>query len=328
MRKAGRFGMGLAAFVVATIFALPVHSQVRYEASLSDTNAKDWSTKSSRISCILSSHISGYGRADFTLLSGAQRRLSLEIFPSVDVNSKSVMRIISAPPEWRPQGVETDIGQIQLYRGFRPFIGDSVSWAILRALHNGNRVLFPYISEHPNYAESIIPVLSPMGFSSPYKEFVGCSAQLLPFGYTDVGLVALMFYEQENRLTPSSDARLKQQIEYAKIDDSINKIIISSFGSGNTDNLDNLDLAKRRAESIAKIFTDAGISKDLIDIKTYGDEQLATTGYTLSDRQQSSKAIVELQRDPFKVDRRQEVDMPDVGVPENWEQLISLSIGS
>lgn len=320
MRKAGLLGMGLAAVAAAALFAMPVQAQVRYEASLSDTTAKDWSSKSSRISCILSSHIKGYGRADFTLLSGAQRRLSLEIFPSVDVNSKSLMRIISAPPEWRPQGIETDIGQIQLYRGFDPFIGDSVSWAVLRALHNGNRVLFPYVSEHPNYAESIVPVLSPMGFSGPYKEFVDCSAQLLPFGFTDVGLVALMFYEAENRMTPSSDARLRQQIEYAKIDNSINKIIISSFGSGHVDNLDNIELAKRRAETISKVFTDAGIKKDIIEIRTYGDEQLATTGYTLTDRQQSSKAIVELQRDPFKVDRRQEVDMPDVGVPDSWEQ--------
>lgn len=320
MRKAGLLGMGLAAVAAAALFAMPVQAQVRYEASLSDTTAKDWSSKSSRIACILSSHIKGYGRADFTLLSGAQRRLSLEIFPSVDVNSKSLMRIISAPPEWRPQGIETDIGQIQLYRGFDPFIGDSVSWAVLRALHNGNRVLFPYVSEHPNYAESIVPVLSPMGFSAPYKEFVDCSAQLLPFGFTDVGLVALMFYETENRMTPSSDARLRQQIEYAKIDNSINKIIISSFGSGHVDNLDNIELAKRRAETISKVFTDAGIKKDIIEIRTYGDEQLATTGYTLTDRQQSSKAIVELQRDPFKVDRRQEVDMPDVGVPDSWEQ--------
>ncbi len=319
MRKAGLWGATLAALAL-TWCALPINASahVRYEASISDTDAKDWSTTSSRISCVLSSRIKDYGRADFVLLSGAQRRLSLELFPSVEISSPSTMRIISAPPEWKPQGVETQIGEIALYRGFRPFIGDSVSWAMLRELHTGQRILFPYLNTHPNYSESIVPVLSPMGFSRPYQEFLDCSAQLLPYGFTDVGFIALMFYETENRLTPSSDARLHNQIEYAKLDPAINKIIISSFGSGHTDNLDNLQLAKERAETISKIFTDSGIDPKLIEIKTYGDEQLATTGYTISDRQQSSKAIVELQRDPFKVDRRLEVAMPDIGMPEDW----------
>lgn len=320
MRKAGLLGLTLAALCAAGALASasPAMAQVRYEASLSNTEAKDWSTSSSRISCVLSSRIQGYGRADFVLLSGAQRRLSLELFPSVEISSRSKMRIIAAPPEWRPEGNEVEIGEIDLYRGFRPFIGDSVSWAMLRELHKGQRILFPYLVKQPGYDENIVPVLSPMGFAASYRDFLDCSAQLLPFGYADVGFIALMFYDTENRLTPTSDERLHHQIEYAKLDPSINKIIISSFGSGHEDNLDNIQLAKERAETLSKIFVDNGISKDLIEIRTYGDEQLATTGYTISDRQQSSKAIIELQRDPFKVERRLEVDMPDIGAPADW----------
>lgn len=320
MRKAGLLGLTLAALCAAWVAGnSTATAQVRYEASLSNTDAKDWSTSSSRISCVLSSRIQGYGRADFVLLSGAQRRLSLELFPAVEIASRSKMRIIAAPPEWRPEGDEQEIGEIDLYRGFRPFVGDSVSWAMLRELHTGQRILFPYLAKQPNYTESIVPVLSPMGFAKPYKEFLECSSQLLPFGFADVGFIALMFYDTENRLTPTSDERLHHQIEYAKLDPAISKIIISSFGSGHEDNLDNIRLAKERAETLSRIFVENGISKDLIEIRTYGDEQLATTGYTITDRQQSSKAVIELQRDPFKVDRRLEIDMPDIGAPEDWD---------
>ena len=156
------------------------------------------------------------------------------------------------------------------------------------------------------------------GTKYEYQEFLDCSGQLLPYGYADVGFIALMFYDTENRLTPTSDERLHNQIEYAKLDPAISKIIISSFGSGHQDNLDNIQLAKDRAETLSRIFQENGISKDLIEIRTYGDEQLATTGYTISDRQQSSKAVIELQRDPFKVDRRLEGDMPDIGAPADW----------
>lgn len=296
----------------------PASAQVRYEASISDTKAVDWSTRSSRISCILSYNINGYGRADFVLLSGSQRKLSLELFPSVEISNKSKMRIISAPPEWKPQGLEADLGAIDLFRGFRPFVGDSVSWSMLRELNRGQRIMFPYMNSNPNFSENIVPVLSPIGFSKPYKEFLDCNGQLLPVGYADVGLIALIFYEKEDRLTPTSEARLKSQIEYAKLDTALSKVIISSFGSGNADNLENIKLAKYRGESIAEFFEEAGIPKEKIEIRTYGDEQLATSGYTAADRQQSSKAIVELERDTFKVDRRQEVDMPDVGLPPEW----------
>lgn len=319
MRKTGLFGVALAALCAAWVVAMPsAMGHVRYEAKLSDTNAKDWSTSASRISCVLSSRISSYGRADFVLLSGAQHRLSLELFPAVEISSRGKMRIVSAPPEWRPDGNELEIGSIDLYRGFRPYVGDSVSWAVLRELHAGQRILLPYLIKRPTFSESIVPVLSPMGFAKSYEEFIACSAQLLPFGYSDVGFIALAFYDTENRLTPISEERLRNQIEYAKLDPAVSKIIISSFGSGHADNLDNIALAKERAESLTKMFVDGGISKDLIETRVYGDEQLATTGYTISERQRSSKAVIELQRDPFKVDRRNEVDMPDIGAPSDW----------
>ena len=298
------------------VMAAGAQAQIRYETPISDVNAKNWSTSTSKISCVLSSNIEGYGRADFTLLSGAQRRLSLELFPKVAVNTQTTMRVLTVPAEWRPQGDEAEIGSLQVYKGFNPFIGDSVSWAVLLELSHGKRVMMPYLaSTNLGVNQMLVPTLSPIGFSPAYQEFLDCSAQLLPYGYRDVSLVAIMFYDKENRMTPSSDERLFQQINYVKLDPSINKIIISAFGSGNNDNLDNLDLAKSRADTLVKILTDNGIAKELIEAHTYGDEQLATTGYTISERQQSSKAIIELQRDPFRVDSRLEVEMPDIGVP-------------
>lgn len=314
MLKAGLMGLTLATLFASTA---PL-AQVRYEANLSHTNAEDWSTRSSKISCLLSYNIDKYGRADFTLLSGSNHKLSLEVFPFIEINNKSLLRVVSAPPEWRPQGIEKDIGEISLYRGFRPFVGNSVSWAILRELSRGQRILLPYMSTNGILTETIVPVLSPMGFNKAYAQFIDCSSQLIDVGFADVELVALTFFEKENRLTPASEERLKKQITYAKLDPSVNKIIISAFGSGNADDLDNLNLAKQRAENLSKIYTDAGFKKELIEIKTYGDEQLSNTGYTAADRQESSKAIVKLQRDPFKVDRRLEVDLPDVGAPDEY----------
>lgn len=294
-------------------------AQVRYEASLGDTEAKNWSVTSSKISCLLSYSIPDYGRADFTLLSGTGRQLSFEMFPIVDVGSNGLMSIVSAPPEWRPQGIERNIGEISLYKGFRPFVGNSVSWTMLRELSGGNRILLPYTIDRVTLKETLVPVLSPMGFQSAYDEFNQCSAQLINVGFSDVELIALMFYEKEERLTLNSRDRLKDLIDYALLDPAINKIQISAFGSGNEDDLDNIALAKKRGEAVTKLMTDAGIDGNIIELITYGDEQLATSGYTSTERQQSSKALVRLFRDPFKVDRRAEVDMPDIGVPENLQ---------
>lgn len=315
--KAKVLSLTVGAWLMALASCNSVSAQVRYEANLGDTQAKNWSVSSSKISCLLSYNIKDYGRADFTLLSGTKHQLSFEMFPIVDVASNGTMSIVSAPPEWRPQGTERKIGEISLYQGFRPFVGNSVSWTMLRELSTGNRILLPYTIDRLTLKEILVPVLSPMGFKSAYDEFNLCSSQLINVGFSDVELIALMFYEKEERLTLNSRSRLDDLISYALLDPAINKIQISAFGSGSDDNLDNIALAKKRAEVISKIMTDAGIDEKLIEIVTYGDEQLATTGYTSSERQQSSKALVRLFRDPFKVDRRAEVDMPDVGVPED-----------
>lgn len=315
--KSKVLSLTLGAWLMALASYNSASAQVRYEANIGDTQAKDWSVSSSKISCLLSYNIKDYGRADFTLLSGTKHQLSFEMFPIVEVASNGSMSIISAPPEWRPQGVERNIGEIALFQGFRPFVGSSVSWAMLRELSGGNRILLPYTIDRVTLKETLVPVLSPIGFKAAYDEFNLCSSQLINVGFSDVELIALMFYEKEERLTLNSRDRLNDLISYALLDPAINKIQISAFGSGNEDDLDNIALAKKRADAVAKTMTDAGIDEKLIEINTYGDEQLASTGYTASERQQSSKALVRLFRDPFQVDRRSEVDMPDIGVPED-----------
>lgn len=317
MPKAKVLSLTMGACLMALASYNSVSAQVRYEANLGDTQAKNWSVSSSKISCLLSYNIKDYGRADFTLLSGTKHQLSFELFPIVSVSSNGTMDIISAPPEWRPNGIERNIGEISLYNGFRPFVGNTVSWTMLRELSSGNRILLPYTMDRVTIKETLVPVLSPMGFKTAYDEFNLCSSQLIDVGFSDVELIALMFYEKEERLTLNSRDRLNDLISYALLDPAINKIQISAFGSGNEDDLDNIALAKRRAEAITKTMVEAGISENLIEILTYGDEQLASTGYTSTERQQSSKALIRLFRDPFKVDRRAEVDMPDIGVPEN-----------
>lgn len=295
-------------------------AQLRYEADLSDIGSRDWSVSTSKIACVLSYNIKDYGRADFTLLSGNDRALNFEMFPFTEVASMSNMRIVSAPPEWRPQGDEHDLGEIKLFKGFRPFIGSTVSWSMLRELSAGQRIMLPYSIDRSTYKETLVPVLSPIGFNKAYEEFNDCSSQLIKVGFADVETVALLFYENEDRLTLNSRDRLYGLITYAKLDPAVNRIKIAAFGSGNEDNVDNLALAKKRGETVAKMLTDSGISQELIEIETYGDEQLATTGYTSGDRQQSSKALVRLYRDPFKIDRRAEVDMPDIGIPNAEEE--------
>ncbi len=301
----------LAAAVIMA--ALPASAQVRFEAPLDQSAHQLWSVQSSPISCVLSYAFPEYGRADFTLLSGAQRQLSLELFPMIDISTDSQMRALSAPPAWKYGGEEQELGRIKLYNGFNPFFGQTVSWRILSALAKGNQVMLPFTDTKRLEGETVVPVLSPLGFIKPFDEFMRCQHGLLDYGFQDVQMAALHFVPGETTLTPEAMNTVRRQIAYIKLDEAINRIAVRTFAFERQSRDDNLELAKQRAAVLRKLYTDAGIDAAMITEEAMADRQLRSDDLTQAQRYNAARAVVELSRDPYKINRALELPVPDAG---------------
>ncbi len=291
-------------------------AQLRYDVPLNEGSHKLWSNQSSRISCVLSHAIIGYGRGDFYITSGRKKKISFELYPNSAVRTDSVMRFLAAPPEWQPSGAnEEELGKIKLFTGFNPFVGDTVAFKMLQNLRQGKEILMPYVDDERSNNSTIVPTLSPMGFRQAYEEFYNCEQKLLNMSYPDVQITVIKFEPHQDTIYGSDMEQIKSQITYIQSDEAITSIKIAVFAFGETNNFANKDLAKRRATNLKKIYTDAGIKPEMIKVETYYKENLSLTKNQSLEAStiDARKAVITLDRDSNKIKYDLEINMPDVG---------------
>lgn len=313
-------GKLITSLCISMFLSTCAFASIRYSAPMNEHAHALWSTKVSKLSCSLSYAIPEFGRADFYVSSGREKTISFELFPIVSVGSDSLMRILELSPEWRTEGIEREIGRIKLYKGFNPFVGDTVSRRMLNALYKGLEIAMPYNEKiYATYGnaqgQSIIPTMSPLGFTKKYKEFNECQRGLFPYSFVDVNVVTCVFIPGSDIFVTPSLKSIKDQIEYIKLDESVKAIKISvfTFGQGDTDA--NKALSQKRVKAIEKLYTDSGIDKNMLTFTEYNNENLATTKRVDEKEQiEARKVVVTLERDPVKIKYDKELNMPDIGV--------------
>ncbi len=293
-----------------------VSAQVRYSAPIEPNEAKKlWSNENSRISCKLIFDIPSYGFANFMTYGGRELRSALIIHPKLGIGEFSQMRFIAAKPDWFSNGSEELLGRIDLYPGFNPYIGPSLSWKLLASLDHGNQIMMPYTDGKFASGENIVPILSPLGFKDAYKKYLSCQEQLIRVNFNDIRMMPLVFKFQSTELTAKSLKMFNEQLEYLKYDKSIIKIVIRAYAYDKEKAQDNIDLAKERADTIKKFYTDLGLKDDMIEIVPFNALTLNTKDENpiSAESLTSRNALITLQRDEAMINKDMEVVVPDVG---------------
>lgn len=293
-----------------------VYAQVRFDSPFGVKSETQWSNKSSKVQCVLSYAIKDFGRADFTVLSGSEKQYSFELFPLYQINHPAVMRFIEAPNNWQSSGNEKLIGKIDLYKGYNPYVGNTVSLRMLSALNAGKQILMPYTDQQSLPGETIVPAMSSMGFEKPYRDFVTCTNDLIKTSFKDIAMIAVIFEDNSSELIPSFLTNFQRQIEYIKYDEAVNSILIRTFAYGHIDDEENKALAQERADALIKYFADAGINTDMIETEFFFNNSLSPQTEVKTSDMDSRKATIQLGRDEFKVRRDHEIKMPDIGLIE------------
>ncbi|MGN1281001.1 MAG: OmpA family protein [Succinivibrio sp.] len=290
-------------------------AQIRYQASIDPSSKKLWSSNGDRLSCSLVFDIPEYGFANFMTYSGRTPHSALAIHPRLGIGQSSYMRFISTKPEWHSVSSEKLLGKIELYPGFNPYIGPTLSWKILSELSHGNQIMMPYTDDKLAPGENIIPVISPLGFKSAFKRYLACQEQLIRVNFNDIKMLPLVFKAKSHELTAKSLNMLNEQLEYIKLDKSIIKVVIRAYAYDMEKNADNVLLARERAESLKKYYLDAGVNEDIINIIPFNELTLNTREENpLADQSVTSRnALITIDRDNAMINKDMEINIPDVG---------------
>lgn len=303
------------------IFALGLVSsytfaQIRYSAPMDPTMAKKlWTNENSRINCKLMFDIPSYGLANFMTYAGRDLRSAFVLHPKLGIGQSSYMRFISTKPDWHSVGEERLLGRIELYPGFNPYVGPTLSWKLLAELDHGNQILMPYTDGKLANGQNIIPAISPLGFKPAYRKYLSCQEQLIRVNFNDIKMMPLVFKFRSQELTAKSQQMLNEQLDYLKYDNSIIKIKIRAYAYDMEKAPDNTSLAKERAEHIKKAYTDIGIKEDIIEIVPFNTLTLNTKDENpiVNESVTARNALISLERDSALINKDMEVNVPDVG---------------
>ncbi len=301
--------------VAMALLSTSAFAQIRYATSITPNAKNLWSTKSNRMTCSLYYEITDYGYANFLTYSGRNLKSALIIHPKLGIGQASVMRFVAAKPDWYSNSKEKLLGKIDLYPGFNPYIGPTLSWKILANLDVGNQILMPYLDDKLASGQNIIPAISPLGFKEAYKKYLSCQEQLIRVNFNDIKMMPLVFKLKSSKLTAKSEQSFNEQLEYLKYDKSISNITIRAYAYDMKVNADNITLAKERAQALKQAYVDIGIDENIIKIVPFNSLTLNTKEENpIADESVTARnAMISLQRDTALINKDLVVEVPDVG---------------
>lgn len=265
-----------------------------YEAPLDNAH---WETRGTRLRCELSQEIPLFGKARFIAQAGPPN-LTLQ-FESKRmrgfVTRPAVWR--SEPPDWRPQQQEAKLAEIQVKATEVPAkFDDDDAWRALAELERGFHPALRF-SDWIDGRDTVVVRLSSVRFLATYPKFLDCMAKLLPFTFEDIRNTVLNFEFDSVKLTRDSKLKLKRLLAWVKADPDVELVLVLGHTDSRGRRLYNKRLGQKRAEAIKRQLIQAGLPKQRIVVRSYGERAPVASNAHPLGRAKNRRVVVRLYKD-------------------------------
>ncbi len=259
-----------------------------------DLDSSSWQlSEDSRLECALEHEIPRYGKVRFQSEASKELNLRMKMDMKKLPDSYDVSAIESVPPRWRPGQASYQIGSMQLYKQFNGELQKQLAWTLLSELEKGRYPTFFY-DDWYNNRDQVAVSLSSVNFRSKYDDFLSCVNALLPFSFEDIAYTVLNHEDGSEKLTISSQRKLKQISDYLKVDNDLELVLVDAY----TDSLGargpNQELTEERAKEIQAFFVERGITADRIKTVGHGEDRPIKSNENEINRQLNRRVIVQL----------------------------------
>ena len=232
-------------------FATPLHAE-QFMASL--TRA-DWKLDRSPIACRLKQSVPRLGEAVFEALAGGDRSFALKASASSLIEGPATM--VAIAPPWNPTRTPVPLGDVTIAEGAQALrLEAAEAQRLLDTLESG---LVPQFSQPLQPGHSVVG-LSPLNFRPAYRDYQDCIRQMLPVSFEDIASTTLVFARERSELTPEAQQKIDAMLRYVKADRSVTSLSVMAVSADTPRRLDNLYLAKERAEQVQQYLLSRGIA--------------------------------------------------------------------
>ncbi|RKF20466.1 OmpA family protein [Alginatibacterium sediminis] len=284
----------LSVGIAISSFAIGVQAQTftrSYQAPLNDSV---WVvSETSPIQCRIDHIIPQYGTASFTSKASKDINVDfiLDSYRKVAKTQEVVLR--SVPPTWKSGNPVKPINDLRFYQQFDGYVNDQSAWQMLSELEAGYSPTFYFKDWYAKNTSTSVG-LSSINFRNTYSEFLSCLNRLLPYSFDDISFTVLNYQSNSDALTVRSKQRLRMIGEYVKHDPRIDVVVIQAHTDSYGGRWTNLELSKKRADSIKTFLEEAGLDSGVIEVDGFGETRHIAQNNTASSRQTNRRVVISL----------------------------------
>jgi outer membrane protein OmpA-like peptidoglycan-associated protein len=265
----------------------------QYKAQIENS---DWQLKDkSRLQCTLSHRLPGYGKAMFSSVASKQLNMEFELDMLLLPKSYGVAAVYSIPPKWMPGQIQRTIADMPIRKQFNGDLPEQVAWIMLTELEKG---FWPtiYYQDWYNPYDRVAVGLNASNFATPYKQFVQCVANLLPYSFKDIAYTVLTYDFNNTNLTKYSQKRLAMIGEYLKEDTDLELVLLDGYTDSFGGRALNKELSIRRAVEIKDFLSSTGVLPERIEITGHGERRHISPNTNESTRAKNRRVVIRMSK--------------------------------
>ncbi len=262
-----------------------------------DFDHDGWRTESSVFECRLIQQIPGLGEAVFYHQAGENLTFYLQAPDSPMQAGRALLS--SLPPLWRQDLPVRDIGYVDVERSRRPVSLDAAySRMVMAELDRG---MVPTLMRRAwyNEEESVHVGLSPVNFTEAYREYLGCTGQLLPVNFAQIERSTVFWRANQRELDSAMREQLDNIVTYVKADPGVSAFEINGFTDGSGNARDNLELSRIRAFVVHDYLVSQGIDESMLTTRFFGSTpefRIIRDERNAADRDRNRRVTIRLLR--------------------------------
>lgn len=263
----------------------------QYSASIETSSWQN--NSSSRLECVLSHQIPGYGEAMFTSFASKQLNMEFELDMLRLPRSYGVAAVYSVPPSWMPGRMQRVISDMTIRKQYNGDLPEKAAWTMLSELEKGYWPTLYYQDWHNDY-DKIAVGLNASNFAKPYQQFAECVANLLPFNFDDIAYTVLNYKKNSIDLNKYSKKRLAMIGEYLKEDTDMDLVLLDGYSDSYGGRWTNQQLSVQRAVEIKQFFRSMGVDPTRVQVIGHGEKRHVAPNNTEMSRAKNRRVVVRM----------------------------------
>ena len=267
-----------------TAFSAPI-----YYAGEMDTTR--WHTELRFDRCEIYTKIPGQG-VKISFIAEPEEELSLTVFSSVYPTSKlesSYAQAINAP--WN-----TDLAQQDAQVAAESIGNNHINFqqgvaTLFRTIANGSWLQLSSVSSSGDKYPITIPVVAAQ---KEVNSFARCANQLPEISYQKINDLSFQYAAKQHRPNQRQVKNLQAISDYIKKDPTVVEVLIDGHSDTNGNSSQNVLLSRLRADEIAQVLINNGVTQDLITIRGHGGRYPVASNATAEGREKNRRVLLRL----------------------------------